>query len=81
MKSQGQTKRKIGEKLEFNFFQVNNIISRHNKKKCKIETGIALKKKNILAKGYLVTEQDKIDELKIYPCSQRIKDKTARNRK
>ena len=64
LKEQGCTKREIGEKYGFTYEQVHNFISRHNKNKRKLSMGITLKKKGRPPKDYVVSEQDKITELK-----------------
>ena len=64
LKSQGLTKREIGKKLGFSIEQIHNFISRHNIKRRKLEAGIALKRKGRPPKDYVVSEQDKVAELK-----------------
>jgi len=64
MKSQGKTLREIGNQLGFSYEQVHNFISRHNEKQRKIAAGIAIKKKGIPSKNYVVTEEDKVTELR-----------------
>ena len=63
-KEQGISLRAIGEKYGFTYEQVPNFISRHNKNKRKLSSGIALKKKGRPPKNYVVSEQDKVSELK-----------------
>ena len=64
LKEQGITLRAIGEKYGFTYEQVHNFISRHNKNKRKLSAGIALKKKGRPPKDYVISEQDKVAELK-----------------
>ena len=64
MKSQGKTLREIGNKLGFSYEQVHNFISRHNEKQRKIDAGIAIKKKGRPAKDSVVTEEDKLADLR-----------------
>lgn len=64
LKEQGLTKREIGEKLGFSFDQVHNFISRHNSRQRKLAAGIAIKKKGRPPKDYVVSEQDKVAELR-----------------
>ena len=64
LKSQGLTKREIGEKLGFSHDQVHNFISRHNERQRKLAAGIAIKKKGRPPKDYVVSEQDKVAELR-----------------
>ena len=64
LKEQGITKREIGAKLGFSLEQVHNFISRHNERQRKLAAGIALKRKGRPPKDYVVSEQDKVAELK-----------------
>ncbi len=64
MKSQGATKREIAEKFGFSYEQVHNFISRYNRNQRKRKAGIALKSKGRPPKNYVVSEQDKVTELK-----------------
>ena len=64
LKSQGLTRKEIGEKLGFTKEQVHNFITRYNEKQRKIKTGIAIRTKGRLPKDYEITEDMKINELK-----------------
>ena len=64
LKSEGMTKREIGEKYGFTFEQVHNLISRYNARQRKIEAGIVLRRKGRPLKDYVVTEETKIAELR-----------------
>ena len=64
LKSQGKTNREICEKLGFEMKQLKNFINRHNTNQRKLEAGIALKRKGRPPKNYVVSEQDKVAELK-----------------
>lgn len=64
LKEQGYTLREIGEKYGFTYEQVHNFISRHNIKQRKIAAGMALKRKGRPPKNYVVSEQDRVAELK-----------------
>ncbi|MEE1281157.1 MAG: helix-turn-helix domain-containing protein [Acutalibacteraceae bacterium] len=64
LKEKGYTKREIGEKLGFTKEQIHNFISRYNANQRKLEAGIALRKQGRPPKGYVVTEEMKIAELK-----------------
>jgi hypothetical protein len=64
MKSQGKTLREIGNQLGFGYEQLHNFISRHNEKQRKIAAGIAIKKKGRPAKDSVVTEEDKLADLR-----------------
>ena len=60
----GKSLREIGEQLGFTYKQMRDFKTRYNKKQKKIEAGIALKKKGRSPKNCVVSEQDKIAELK-----------------
>ena len=64
LKSQGKTNREICEKFGFEMKQLKNFINRHNTNQRKLEAGIALKRKGRPPKDYIVSEQDKVAELK-----------------
>ena len=64
LKTEGETLREIGNKLGFSYEQVHNFISRHNANQRKLEAGIALRKKGRPPKDYVVSEQDKVAELR-----------------
>jgi len=70
MRSEGLTNREICEKLGFEIKQLKNFINRTNTNQRKLEAGIALKKKGRPSKDYVITEQDKVNELK-YILSRR----------
>ena len=63
-KTQGKTLREIGNQLGFSYEQVHNFISRHNEKQRKIAAGIAIKKKGRPTKNCIVTEEDKLADLR-----------------
>ncbi len=58
------TLKSIGQKYGFTYEQVHNFISRHNANHRKLAAGIALKKKGRPPKDYIVSEQDKVAELR-----------------
>ena len=64
LKTKGKSLREIGELLGFRYEQVHNFISRYNKKQRKIAVGIVIKKKGRPAKDSVVTEEDKIADLR-----------------
>ena len=64
LKSQGKTNREICEKFGFQIKQLKNFITRYNTNQRKLEAGMALKRKGRPPKDYVVTEQDKVAELK-----------------
>ena len=64
LKEKGFTKREIAEKFGLSKEQIKEFIKRYNRKQRKISAGIALKKKGRPPKDYVVSEQDKVAELK-----------------
>lgn len=64
LRGQGFSNREICEKLGFELKQLKSFISRYNKKQQKLAAGIALKRKGRPPKDYVVSEQDKVSELK-----------------
>ena len=64
LKEQGYTKREIGEKLGFSYDQIHNFISRHNERQRKLSAGIVIKKKGRPPRNYVVSERDKVAELR-----------------
>ena len=61
---QGKTLREISEQLGFSYKQVREFKTRYNKKQKKIALGIAIKKKGRPAKDSIVTEEDKLADLR-----------------
>ena len=64
LKAKGYTNREIGEKFGFTKRQLENFINRYNRRQEKIAAGIAIRRKGRPAKDYVVSEEDKIKELK-----------------
>ena len=64
LKRKGLTNREIAEKFGFELEQVKGLIKRHNANERKLAAGIALKRKGRPPKEYVVSEQDKVAELK-----------------
>ena len=64
LKAEGKTRAEIGMKLGFSKEQIHNFISRYNKRQRKIFAGIAIKKKGRPAKDSIVTEEDKLSDLR-----------------
>ena len=60
----GLTLREIGGKFGFTYKQMREFKTRYNRKQKKLAAGIALKRKGRPPKDYIVSEQDKIAELK-----------------
>ena len=64
LKREGKTRAEIGAKFGFSKEQIHNFVSRHNEKQRKLAAGIAIKKKGRPAKNYVVTDGDKISDLR-----------------
>lgn len=64
LRSDGKTHREIAEQLGFTKNQVKRFFERQNAKQRKIEAGIAIRRKGRPPKDYVVTEQDKVAELR-----------------
>ena len=64
LKAQGLTLREIGEKLGFSKEQVKGFFKRERKNERKLAAGIPLKRKGRPPKDYIVSEQNKVTELK-----------------
>ena len=61
---EGKSLREIGELLGFTRKQVQDFKTRYNRKQRKIAAGIAVKKKGRPAKDSVVTEEDKLADLR-----------------
>ena len=64
LRAQGKTGREIREKFGFSKKQYDNFITRYNRRQDKIAAGIAIKKKGRPSKDFVVTEEDKLAELR-----------------
>ena len=64
LKEQGHTLREIGQRFGLSYEQVHNFISRHNERQRKIAAGIAIRKKGRPSKDTVVTEEDKLADLR-----------------
>ncbi|MDR1002083.1 MAG: hypothetical protein LBL82_02280 [Oscillospiraceae bacterium] len=64
LKEQGLTIREIGEKFGLTFEQTHDFFKRYNRKQRKIAAGIAIKRQGRPSKDYVVSENDKVAELK-----------------
>ena len=64
LKSQGKSNREICETFGFEIKQLKNFINRYNTNQRKLEAGIAIKRKGRPPKDFVVTEQDKVAELR-----------------
>ena len=61
---EGKTLRQIGEMLGFTHKQMKDFKTRYNQKQRKIAVGIAIKKKGRPAKDSVVSEEDKLADLR-----------------
>ena len=64
LKKQGLTNREIGKRFGLTKKQIEQFFYRHNENQRKLAAGIALKKKGRPPKDYVVSEQDKVAELR-----------------
>ena len=64
LRTQGKTRREICEKFGFSIKQMENFITNYNRRQEKIAAGIAIKKKGRPAKDNIVTEEDKLADLR-----------------
>ena len=64
LRESGLTRQEIAEKLGMSKIQIKNFINRYNKSQLKLEAGIIPKKIGRPPKNYVVSEKDKIAELK-----------------
>ena len=64
LRKEGYSSREIGIKFGFSYKQMRNYFYRHNVEQRKIAAGIAIKRKGRPPKDYVVSEQDKVAELK-----------------
>ena len=64
LRAQGKTGREICEKFGFSKKQYENFITRYNRRQDKIAAGIPIKKKGRPVKDSVVTEEDKLDDLR-----------------
>ena len=61
---EGKTLRQIGEMLGFSYKQMRDFKTRYNQKQRKLAAGIVIKKKGRPAKNSVVTEEDKLADLR-----------------
>ncbi len=64
LRKEGYSSREIGIKFGFSYKQMRNYFYRHNVEQRKIAAGIAIKRKGRPSKDYVVSEQDKVAQLK-----------------
>ena len=64
LKEEGLTVKAIGERYGLTYEQTHEFFKRYNRKQRKLAAGVALKCKGRPPKNYVVSEQDKVAELK-----------------
>ena len=64
LKKEGKTNREICEKFGFEMKQLKNFINRYNAKQRKMAAVVAPKKKGRPSKKYVISERDKVCELR-----------------
>ena len=64
LKEEGFTVKEIGERYGLTYEQTHEFFKRYNRKQRKLAAGVALKRKGRPPKNYVVSEQDKVAELK-----------------
>ena len=64
LKEEGLTVKEIGERYGLTYEQTHEFFKRYNRKQRKLAAGVALKRKGRPPKNYVVSEQDKVAELK-----------------
>ena len=64
LKEKGMTVREIGERYGLSYEKTHDFFKRYNRQQRKIAAGIAIKKKGRPPKDYVVSEQDKVSELR-----------------
>ncbi len=64
LRKQGKTKREICEKYGVTMKQLTNFTTRYNTKQQKLVAGTAIRKKGRPPKNYVVSEKNKIAELR-----------------
>ena len=64
LKEEGLTAKEVGERYGLTYEQTHEFFKRYNRKQRKLAAGVALKCKGRPPKNYVVSEQDKVAELK-----------------
>ena len=64
LKEKGMTVREIGERYGLSYEKTHDFFKRYNRQQRKIAAGIAIKKKGRAPKDHIVSEQDKVSELR-----------------
>ena len=64
LKAQGKTLREIGQKLGYSREQIKELLRREREKERKLAMGTAIKKKGRSSKSLVVTEKDRVADLR-----------------
>ena len=64
LKAEGMTVKAIGEKFGLTYEQIHGFFKRHNERQRKMAAGVVIKRKGRPPKDYVVSEQDKVAELR-----------------
>ena len=64
LRKEGYSSREIGIKFGFSYKQMRNYFYRNNVEQRKIAAGVVIKRKGRPPKNYVVSEKDKVAELK-----------------
>ena len=64
LREEGLTYREIGERLDIEQEKVKRFFERYHKNQCKLQAGIALKRKGRPSKDCVVREEAKVSELR-----------------
>jgi IS30 family transposase len=73
LKEQGYTKREIGKRLGFTEKQIHNFITRINRNKRKMATGVPVRKKGRPVSREMNPKTDKLSELRYIVARQEAK--------
>ena len=76
LKAQGLTLREIGEQFGFSRDQIKDFFKRERRKERKLAAGIALKRQGRPPKDHIVSDKDKVSELKYILSRKEAKIKT-----
>ncbi len=64
LREKGLTQKEVGDRLGFSREQIKKYLKRYREKQNKLTAGITLKKKGRPPKDYVISEQEKVAELK-----------------
>lgn len=76
LREEGYTSGEIGKKLGFSHKQMRNYYYRSNVAERKIQAGITFKRKDRPPKDYVISEKDKVSELKYILARKEVKIKS-----